>query len=56
MNSNMIVVQFYDVDQTLMSANVFSTIVGQQPLGDVVDRLQEGYYGELPFLDYVDVH
>ena len=34
--SDMIAVQFDDVDQTLMSVDVFSIIVGQQSIGDVM--------------------
>ena len=46
----MIALQLYDVYQTLVSFDVFLIIVGQEYLGDVVDRLHEGYNGELLFL------
>ena len=37
MYSNVISVQLDDVDRTLMSVDVFSVIVGQESLRDVVD-------------------
>ena len=33
-----------------MSVDLFLVIVGQESLGDIVDRLHEGYNGELLFI------
>ena len=33
----MIAVKFDDVDRTMMSVDVFSIIVGQESLGDIID-------------------
>ena len=51
MYSDKLAVQFNDVYQKLMIVDVFSIIVGQESLGDVVYRLQERYNGELLFLN-----
>ena len=51
MFSHMITVQLDDVYRTLMSIDILMIIVGQESLGDVVDKLHEGYNGKLLFLD-----
>ena len=47
----MINVQLDDVYRTLVRVDILTIIVGQEFLGDVVDRLNEGYNGELIFLE-----
>ena len=51
MYSDMIAVQLDDANQTLMSVDIFSIIVGQESLIDLVDRLHEGYICGLLFID-----
>ena len=51
MYRDMIAVKLNDVNWTLASVDILSIIVGQESLGDVVDRLHEGYNGEIIFLD-----
>ena len=47
----MITVQLDDIYQTLVSVDILTIIVRQESLGDVVDRLHEGYNGGLIFID-----
>ena len=49
--SDMLAVQLDDVYQTLLSVDIFTIIVHQELLGDVVDQLHEGYNGKILFLD-----
>ena len=51
----MIAVQLDDVYHTQVCVAILTIIVRQESLGDVVDRLLEGYNGEILFLDYVEV-
>ena len=51
----MIAVQLDDVYQTLVIVDILMIIVGKESLGNVVDRLHEGYKGELLFLDSVEI-